>query len=217
MWLNERMDPQPPVAPSSGNPYQFITDPVKPPRRPFLAFGGGSFIMKLAIIIGGAVVLMIGATVIMNTFFGDKTNLEGLVGLTQNETELALLSQKSTYAEDQAVKGAAANTGLTAESHKRQWITFLATHGREVSSKELVLKHDATIDKALISAQQASTFDVTFTEAMRGQLDNYAKALQTATEHATSDQELSILKMQYDQVQLLLKQWPQAQASATNP
>lgn len=206
------MNPEQPQAPvQPGNDYDFILNPEKPAKKGMLA-GGDPFVSKILFILGGAAILMIVGALLVNMLFGGKTNLETIVSIAQSEQEVVRLAAMGEDATTQTVLNAAINTQLIVKTHQQEWLTFLSRHGRKVESKELALKRNATTDKKLTTATQTSTFDTTYTTVMRSQLDAYAAALKSAYQGASDKQERLLLGQQYDEVQLLLKQWPASPA-----
>jgi len=207
------MEPQP-AQPLPGNHYDFILNPEKPQKRGLLGgLGGDSFIAKIVFLIGGAVIFMVVMAVVINLFFGSKTSLDTLVGIAQTEQEIVRLGSLSKDATDQAVKNASLNTQLTVKSHQQVWLAFLAERNRTIKSEELVLKRDPAADKKLRIADQTSTFDTTYTTVMRSQLEAYSASLKAAYQGATNKREKELLAKHYDDVKLLLKQWPSSTVS----
>jgi hypothetical protein len=200
------MYPQQPQAPLPGNHYDFIMNPPKPKRRSL--FGGDPFIAKIIVIVGGAVALMIVGALVVNIFLGGKTSIEAYVGLAQSEQEIARLSAEGEDATSQEIKNASAATLLSATSHKQTWVTLLGERGREVKEVELSLKKDATIDTTLENARQSSTFDATYTSTMRTLLEGYASELRAAYDGTSNKDHKETLSKQFEDAQLLLKQWP---------
>ncbi len=202
------MEPQPGMSPPANN-YDFILSPAKPPKRSLFGGTKDPFITKILLLVGGAVAVMIVLAVIINLFFGSKTNIGTFVALTQTEQEIIRLSDESKNATAQDIKNAAITTRLSTKSHQKQWLSFLAAHNTKVGVEELNLKKDAGADSKLKLAVQTSTFDKTYTAVMRSQLQAYASSLQNAYKGETGQQQRKLLSQQYDDVQLLLKQWPQ--------
>lgn len=203
------MNPEQPSAPipGSGN-YDFIINPQKPSRRLLGGISNNPLIMKIVFVAVGAVVLIIIIAVVANILFGTKTNISGLVAITQTEQELVRLSGQSKDATAQAIKNAAVNTEVSIKSQQKQWLAFLDKQGRKVETAELAIKKNDETDKKLTTAKQTSTFDETYTLIMRSQLETYAGALESARNAATSAQERKLLETHQQQVDLLLMQWP---------
>jgi hypothetical protein len=199
--------PPPPGAPQ--DPYSFILNPAKKK----LPRGGGisqnPFITKLLFFAGGAVVLMLVGGFVINMFFGAKTNLGDILAIVQQEQEIIRVSSKITGNTSQATKNAATSTETTVITQQHEWLTFMAQHGRaKIPAKELSLKQSSTTDKRLTQAQATSTFDIVFKQIMRDQLEAYAASLKSAHATATSTKEKALLAEDYNEVQILLEQWP---------
>lgn len=192
------------------NNYDFIMSPGKPPKpkKGISSVTSNKFFMIILLIVGGTVTLMIVVAVLLNTFFGSKTNLADLVVLTQTQQEIIRVTAKGKQANDQVIKNAAMSTQLTMETHKKEWLKFLAKYGEEVDDKRLAAKKDTTTDARLKNATLTSTFDSAFTLIARSQVESYGAALQDAHNRATNATERAILARHYQQVELLLKQWP---------
>jgi hypothetical protein len=204
------MYPEQPASSAPDNNYDFIMNPQKAPK-PKLSGGvaGNPFILKLIFVVGGAVAVMIVVAVAINLFFNKKGNVESLVAITQTEQELVRLSTQGGGATGQTVKNAAINTQLSLRTQQKSWQAFLGKRGRDVPQKELDLKKNETTDKTLRAAKQTSTFDSAYTTIMRSQLETYAGDLKAAYITATTNQEKLLLDTHYQQVGLLLKQWPE--------
>jgi hypothetical protein len=205
------MHPEQPDQPPA-NPYQFILEPPKAPKRSLLPNigDGNSWLLKISVLVGGAVVLMIIIALGVNLFFGSKSNIDDLVSLTQTETELLRLSRQDDTLVDQNLKNTLATTAATIESHRQTWIKFVGSRGRQLSEKELALKASATTDLRLKTAQQSNTFDKTFSDIMRTQLTSYASQIQTAYDTAGNATEKTDLQTQYKETKLLITQWTPA-------
>ena len=199
---------QPPTTPVPN--YDFILSPQQTPKR---GLGGGLFkndlIVKLIFLVGSAVVLMIIVAVALNLFFSNKTNLGDLISLTAAEQEIVRVSAEGKLAVDQPIKNAAMNTQLSITSHQQDWFAFLGTYNTKVTPKQLILKKDTATDRKLTLAKQNSTFDPTYTDIMRGQLESYAAAIKRAYMGAGNKTERALLDTHYTDVKLLLEQWPQ--------
>lgn len=212
------MNPEQPDQNASGNNYDFIVTPgAAAPKRKFsLPFGGDSFITKVLFLLGGAVVLMIIVTVAINLLFGGRNNTGALVLLAQNQQEIVRVSSLGKNASSQPVKNAAINTALSVKSQQRDWLEFLSKRGTSPKPEELNLKKDASTDSRLEAAEQTSTFDSTYTSVMRTLLEEYANELKTVYDGTSSQQQRPLLSTHYNEVQLLLKQWPSSTLGLAN-
>jgi hypothetical protein len=212
------MNPEQPAQDPSGNNYDFIVTPgAAAPKRKFsLPFGGDSFITKVLFLLGGAVVLMVAGAVVVNLLFGGRNNTGALLLLTQNQQEIVRVGQLGKNASGQDVKNAAINTALSVKSQQRAWLEFLGKRGTNPKPEELNLKKDSATDSRLEAAEQTSTFDSTYTSVMRTLLEDYLNELKTVYDGTSSKQQRPLLSTHYNEVQLLLKQWPSSTLGLAN-
>lgn len=205
------------MTPSPDNNYDFIINPGQAPKKRFnIPFAGDSFIMRIVFMLGGAVVVMIILAVVVNTFFGDKTNIASVIALTQSEQEIARLGAQGKKASSQEIKNAAANTQLSLKTHQNKWLGFLSEYGKDLKQKDLDLKKDTATDNRLKTAEQTSTFDTTYNAIMRSQLEAYATALSDAYDGSPNQEQRQFLRAHYNDVKLLLEQWPSASLGLAN-
>jgi hypothetical protein len=207
------MNPQQPngYAPMpGGSPYDFITSaPPKPPRKSALSPGSNSIVGKLVLVGGGGIILVIVVVMVVNLLFGNKTNFTPLIGLTQSQQEIARTAQAGVQTvSDQAIAGAAINTRLTMLTQQQAMLTYLSGHKQKISPKQLSLKKDPKVDTQFMQAKATSTFDFVFTQVLRQELTDYTTSLQTAYKSAPGPEAKKLLKADFDQTQMLLKQWP---------
>jgi hypothetical protein len=208
------MEPQQPYgsfppAPS-GNPYDFITSSNKAPKPVGIGRGSGnSFVGKLVLIIGGAIILMVVIVFVINLLFGNKTNVASLLTLAQKQQEIARVAAFGQQGlSDQAIAGAAVNTRLTMITQQQTLITYLSAHKQKINPKNLALKKDTATDKRFTQAKATSTFDIVFAQVLRQQLQEYSDSVKTSYNNSTSQQAKKLLAADYQQTQMLLKQWP---------
>jgi predicted metalloprotease len=229
------MNPQQPVAPlppnmpasgqphlphnpgSPTDPYRFIMEPPKVTKPKVPGIGGNPFLMKIVFVLGGAVVVMIVIAVVVSIFFGSKTNIQDIQDIAATEQELIRVSNKGGDATDQSVKNAAVTTQATIITEQQEWLTFLSKHGHKADPKKLILKKNTATDTRLTQAQATSTFDLTFTQIMRTQLQAHSTELKNAYAGATNKEEKTLLEKDFKAVNLLLEQWPSNTTPPVNP
>lgn len=187
-------------------------DPPKTAKPPLNnGISQNPFVMKLLLIVGGVLILMGAGAFLINTFYGDKTNLNDVLGIVQEEQEILRISEKLTENTAAATKNATASTKGAVTSQQQEWLVYLAQHGRKkIPAKELSLKQNTSTDKRLSQAQATSTFDITYRQVMRAQLEGYAASLKSLHAKSSSKKEKALLAEDYNEVQLLLEQWPAA-------
>lgn len=216
LWLNTGMTAQYP----DSNPYDFIMNPAAPPPKKPLGLGGkNAFLVKIGLIIGGVVVLMIGAAVLLNMLTGSKTNTADLVDVAQTQQEIIRISTQASGgngARDQALKNFAINTQLSVTTQQLRTLSYLASQNVKPKSKELGLKQSAETTKQLTNAIQTSTFDSVFRQIIATSLDSYASDLQKYYNNSSSNTVKALLKQDYEQIQLLKAQLPTSSSSSAS-
>lgn len=191
------------------NPYDFITAAPQKPQRSSGGISGNSFVGKLVVIIGGAIIFMVVAAFIVNMLFGNKTNVGSLVGIVQTQQEIIRVAKLSDQVvSDQSIAGTAVNTRLIITTQQQSMVAYMSTQGKKVGKKEMDLKKDTATDKQLSQARATSTFDIVFVQVQTQQLKDYSTALKTAYNNATAKDMKTLLAKDYNETQLLLKQWP---------
>jgi hypothetical protein len=202
----------------SGNPYEFIMNPNTAPKKTPLGTivpSNNPFIMRIVILVGGAVALMIVLAIGISLFSKGGLNTVPLVGMAQTQAELVRVSTEgTTSAVQQSTKNLAINVELTMMTQQQQTVSFLSKHGRKVAAKELILKKSAQTDLQLTNAKEQSTYDQAFSQIIQASLKTYASSLQQTYNSTTSPSERNLLSTFYAQTQLLLKQTP-VQASVS--
>jgi hypothetical protein len=211
------MEPQQPYgsfpAPPNGNPYDFITNSAKPPKPsgplPSLK-NSNSLVGKLVVIIGGAIVVIVVLVIIVNVVFGGQTNLGTVLKLAETQQEIIRVTNLAANngITDDTVAGSAISTKLAVTTQQQNLVAYLTEHRQKVDSKTLALKKDTTSDQRIAQAKATSTLNIVFPQIVRQQLIDYSAEIKTNYNNATSQSLKKILATDYNQTQLLLKQWP---------
>lgn len=207
------MDPnnQYPSSPQ-GNPYEFILNPNQAPKKKIGGKFGNHFVLTIAAIVGGALILMIILSFVINALSPAKISKEDEIALAQTQTELLRISrQASSDAVQQVTKNLATTVEYTMVTQQKQTIDVLAKIKVKVNNKELALKQNATTDQKFATAKATSTFDQTYTEIIQTELTNYANTLKALSAKSASQSERDRMNDYYRQVQQLISQIPYAQ------
>lgn len=202
------------------NPYDFIMNPGTPaPKKivPTIPNNKNGFIIKLALIIGGAIVLIIGLMIGSSLLSKDTTGTTDLTAIAQTQNELVRVTVDGTSnARDQAVRNFAVNSNLSLSTQQVKLLSYLGSKGTKLNSKQLKLKENDNTTKQLLQAKQTSTYDAAFLQIMQTSLDSYANDLQKLYQTASSATVKSLLKADYEQTQLLKSQMPSSASSASS-
>ena len=213
LCLNIRMDPyqQYPSSPQ-GNPYEFILNPAKPPKKKTFGLGGNNLLKVAVIIIVTAIGVMILLTVLLNALAPKKLSADELKSVAQSQAELLRVAGQATASSvQQNTKNLATTIELTMSTQEHQTIALLKANGVKMGAKELALKQDATSDQKLAAAKTTSTYDQTYITIAQASLTSYANYLKQLTTKTNSQSERDRMSEYNRQVQLLISQIPYTQ------
>jgi hypothetical protein len=209
------MDPnQQSYQPPTGDAYDFIMNPQKPPKPKKLGLGNNSnFGLTIGLIVGGAVIFMIIVAIILSLLSGGS-NTTNLLSIAQTQNELVRVAdQGARSGVRQTTKNLAVTIQYGMTTQQKQTLAYMTRTGTGTDEKSLKLKQNATTDQQLASAKTTSTFDSTFAELMQTQLTAYANSLRQLHGASTSETEKELLSTFYEQTQLLISQIPYTQDS----
>lgn len=208
------MEPQQPGQ-LGHNPYDFILNPPKPTNQhplgglPLPKIGGRSILLQIAVLVGGAVIVMVVIGVVVSALTGNKLNTTDLINLAAEQIEITNIAQTgggmATQASNQQL---AINTQLTVETDNRALLDFLAEQGIKVTSKELAADQNLATTEQLQSAQSNSTVDIVFAQIMQSQLQAYSSNIKKDYAEASNSTLKKLLDTDYTQAKLLLEQVP---------
>lgn len=186
------------MPPGQQNQYDFIMDNNPNKRGP--AFGN-SMKARVALVAGGAVLLIILALVVMSFFSqGDKGQTQRLLEVAQAQNEIIRVSSLGKEkAKDITTRTYAANTRLSVSSAQNEVKASLNKRGMKdkAINKQLAASKNSKTDTALDEASQNNRFDETFTAILQKQMTDYQKLLQSAYDGGTATEKKS-LKTSFD-------------------
>lgn len=179
--------------------YDFIVNAKHPAKKPMLP-GGASKQSRIFIALGGALVLVIVAFIVMtllsSTGNGDK---ETLTKAAQQQTEIIRISKIGMEkARDPATKNLATTAALSLQSDQSALLKRV-----KVPAKELALGKNSKTDVTLTTAEQSNRFDEVFTQVLQTELINYQKTIKKAYDNASGKQLKTTLADQYNHANLL--------------
>lgn len=206
--------------PQDNNPYDFIMNPSAPPPKKRLPIPGSNsnpFLIKIGLIVGGVILLMIAATVVLNLLTSGKTSTEEFRSLAQTQQEVIRVAEiGDDDARSQSVKNAAKSIKLSVTTQQLKTLGYLSKNDITMKAKELELKLNSENDTKLDEANQTSTFDSVFLQVMRGILESYGNDLKQLYDTTSNAEAKKIIKEDFEQTQLLSQQLPTS-ATATDP
>jgi hypothetical protein len=209
------MDPQQPQL--GHNPYDFILNPKQPVKHPLnplsgklpTSVTGNSLVMKLLFIIGGAVLLMIVLAIATSLLTHNKGDVAQFTSLAETQQEVVRVA---TYGQNMVTQTGsqqlAIDTILGVQTQQNQLLSYLGQQGVKLSTKQLALKANLTINTELTNAQQTSTVDTVYAQVMQSELQSYASQTKQLWQLTTDTTARSFLRADYAQTELLLKQVP---------
>jgi hypothetical protein len=185
------------------NPYDFIMNPQKPPRRP-LFFTRGSMAQKIAFILGGFILLIVLIS-IASSFLNSASNAQNdkLLNLVRTESEIVRVADTaSSKLTDKDLLFKSASTRLSVESTKQQIIAVLEARGKKFKEKDIIFENPEN-DAVLSEGEQNGRYDQTYKQLLETLLADYQKLLEDAYSSAGA-REKDIMVSANEQINLIL-------------
>lgn len=207
----------PPQTPNQDDPsrYEFFMNPGKP-QRPSLLSSGGSFGLKIGMIVGGAILLMI-ITAVALSFIPSNLNGPELTALGQTQNGLfATCNDALSNAKSQDTKNFASNCSVSLMTEQADLVAYAGKHGLKLDKKVLDLGVKPESKSALKASIAASTYDETFSTMAQSQLTLYMAKLKATFKTAKSAEQKSLLSSEYTTAQLLDMQLKNTAAGDVN-
>ncbi|MFZ1484187.1 MAG: hypothetical protein WAS36_04205 [Candidatus Saccharimonadales bacterium] len=196
----------PPIVANSStnghNPYEFIFN-AQSQKKP-----ASSMLKRIVLaVIGLAILAVIFAVVSSFLASGSNSGKQQLKTITQLQEELVGIAKDGTKnIRDQSLKNTATTLQLTTASSQAQLLAYSAKNGFEIDPKELGLLHDSATDKLLADAKSTSTYDTTWKQITRTQLDEYSASIKKLFDQTTKAELKKLLSTSYSNAQLISSQ-----------
>ncbi|MGB4759453.1 MAG: hypothetical protein WBP26_05355 [Candidatus Saccharimonadales bacterium] len=210
--MAEKHDPNlpPPGQQATVNPYGFIMSPkpVTPKKSPLILGPGDSFLKKIALIVGAAMVGLILIIIGANLFLGGKDDTTAmLLSIAQDQQEMIRVSSSTgNLVNATELKNFDVTAQATLASDQQKIIAHISANGGKIGDKTLGLKHDPATDTLLATAKSTNTLDASYAQIMEIQLTTYRDDIKVTFE-STSDENLKqVLRSAYASSDLLLQQ-----------
>jgi hypothetical protein len=189
--------------PANGDQYDFIRQYGRQPTG--TGNNNVSFVGRILIVAGGAVVLIVLAIVFVKLLAGPKDpTIPLLTSIAQQQNELARVSAEPTSdAATQPTLNFANTTALSLQSDQQSLISLLATAGKTPDAATLGATQHTATDATLTAAKANGTYDSVFIGIAQAQLTAYQQSLQQAFKAAQSNKEKQWLTAAYNHAQLL--------------
>ena len=179
------------------------------PVKPAGAFGGldNSLPKRLAVVLGGLLVLII-LFIVGKGLLVHGPKFTAVVAAVQQQQEIThvLNNALQTSNLSEQSKNFALTAQLALGTSQSKLLSYLTNVGTKLTPQQLGLKVSSTVDAELTNAATNATYDDTFRQIMRQQLNAYAQDLQQAYKQDTGPKGRALFSSDYDQSQLLLQQ-----------
>jgi len=186
------------------NPYEFIVNPGAPKRRSLSLGGGNPFLMRIFLLVGGAVVIMIVAAIILSAL-APKGSTPGLISIAQRQQEIVrIASTATTQASGLDIQNFAATVAASVTSDQQATLAFLQAHGTKLSTKTLALDQDTKTDSILADAATAGTYDTAVTQNLTEQLQTYESLLAQTFKETNNKQSKQLLQSNFSNASVLV-------------
>lgn len=205
------MPHQPPPAPpsiqppSAHDPYNFILNPQKAPKKSLLP-KGNPLLQRVIMICGGLLILVIAVSVVVSLLGRSSGSSKAdWSKLMQEQTEIVRVSGLGgDGAQSTDTKNLAATTELSVQSDQQALMEYAKKVGVDTSAKHLALGKDGNTDDLLSQAKAANRFDATFSEKLRTMLADYQQDLKKLYDESKSQQLKFILSQSFASAGLLI-------------
>ena len=189
--------------PTGHNVYEFIVNPNNPQKSGGL-FKGNKFLQKIAVLVGGTVLLLTVLGILISVFVPNNNSTATLTSIAQQQQEIIRVATLGARATSQDTQNFAATTQYTLMTSQGQVITYLGQHGTKLSAKQLAVGHDATTDATLTAATATSTFDSALKDSLISQLKTYRAALSKAYTASSNKTVKTLLQKSDNSARILL-------------
>lgn len=194
-----------PVTPGN-NPYQFITDPGKPPKKSL--FGGGNSKSKRIMLVAGMAgvgltVIAIVVSLISAAGSGARNDYQNLV---QQQAEIIRISEIGTQkARGANAKNLAVTSKLSLISSQSALTSLAKGAGASTDPKVVSAGKDTNTDKELTAAEQSNRFDEVFSAKLTELLNEYQQTLKRLYDQTSKPASKATLQQAYNNAGLLMQ------------
>lgn len=187
-----------------GNPYDFITNPGPPPKKPLL---GGSTKSRVIIVIGGIFLLFvifgIASTILSSGKNTASLALKEVVAEQEELIRVADLGSKDALGSE--ARGYAVTVSMTLKTSQQETTERVTAAKMKISNTELKAKSSSKTDESLTAAKANNRYDEVLTEILNEKLNKYMKNLKSAYDLSGSEKTKTVLDKAYTNASTLLK------------
>lgn len=184
--------------------YDFITNPQKPPKKPFLGKLTANKTSLLIAVIGGGIGLIIFIS-LFAALFGGSSDRETLLRVARSQNSLIALAAVGTEkAGDVPAQSLASSVSLSTTSDQAAIISHISSTDGKVNAKDYSAGLDAKTSQDLTTAETNGRFDEAFLTAVQQALLSYQQSLQTANSDVQSKNAKALIAESFENSQILL-------------
>lgn len=193
--------------PGHHDPYEFILNPTKQPKKSLLP-SGNSKQQRIILAAGGAIILLMLIFVVMSLLSSAGSALkQDWLKVVQQQTEIIRVSDVGVQkARDKDAKNLAVTTKLSVESSLLELKGFAEKAGADIDDKQLALGRDAQTDSTLTQAEQTNQFDTVFVITMQKLLRDYQQTVKRLYDATGKDTTKTQLLEAYTSAGLLISE-----------
>lgn len=189
------------------NPYEFITNPDQPSKKP--AFGGSTK-SRIILVSLGIVLLIIIATVI-STVMGSagRASVESLKNISAQQTEIIRVAELGNEGAISSETRAYISTiSLTVTTSQQEVGERLTANKAKMSKVETASKLNSKTDESLNVAKANNRYDEELIATMNKELEKYMTSLKSAYDSNSSEKTRTALEKAYNNAGTLLATSP---------
>lgn len=194
-----------------GSDYDFILSPQSQSKRK-ITMPGKSPLSRVIVVVVALIVFIILFNVIKGFIVTPPFSKQAYLAVIQQQSEiLHILNSDITANQVQTSLSNSninfvASTQVVISSAQGQTLSYLAKNKYKIGTKSVALVIQPSIDTQLTNSLQTNSFSQVFSQVMQNQLQTYEQKLTDAYKTSTGAKGKAMLKAQYQDAQLLLKQ-----------
>lgn len=154
---------------------------------------------RILVVLVGLVVLAVLYAVVSSLLSSGKSENQALLKtVTQQQQEIILTATDGSRSLlDPSLKNTATTLQLSTTSSQKELLSYASNSGISINEKELLLLHDAAIDKLLADAKTTSTYDTTWKQTTKTQLEEHAASVKKLFDQSKNAEFKKLLQTAY--------------------
>jgi hypothetical protein len=194
-----------------GNNYDFILNPEQLKQRK-ISMPGNSPLMRIVIVFVALIVVLILFNVIKGLLVTPPFNKSAYLAVIEQQTEILhiitvdIVTQQEKASLSSNNLNFVATTQVVITSNQNETLAYLAKNKDKLNPKIVILVLQPSLDTQLSNSLQTNSFNQGFSQIMQSQISAYRQKIGVAYKSTTGSKGKSLLKAQYHDAELLLKQ-----------